>query len=183
MNTLTSAPDRLLHKLKANNFLPYWVEDQVAARKLFFDTILPEINPQLVSYADSITLRSTNILDDLKLRPDIRMIDTFAPELSWEEKIERRRQSLLVDLFLTGTNAITENGELVNLDMIGNRINGIVFGPKNVVLTVGINEIVKDIEAARKRIKSISAPRNAKRHENFTLPCQKTGYCMNCSSK
>lgn len=183
MSKLTEPPINLINRLKENNFMPYWVESPSDAKKLFYSTILPEINPQVVAFADSLTLRSTNILDDLKSYEGIRFIDTFDKSLSWEERIERRRQALLVDLFLTGTNAITENGQLVNLDMIGNRVNGIVFGPRNVVLTIGINKIVKNVSEAKKRIKSVSAPLNAKRHETFDIPCKDTGYCMNCNSK
>jgi len=171
-----------MKNLKKNGFTAYLVEDEREAKELFFGSLLPEIRPKVVSYADSLTLRETGILDELKRSRGLEFIDTFEARLSWEEKIELRRKALLVDLFLTGTNAITENGELINLDMIGNRTNGILFGPRNVVLTVGINKIVKDIEAGMRRVKEISAPRNARRHASFGLPCQKTGYCVNCSS-
>lgn len=175
--------DKLFKRLRSNNFLPYFVEDPKSANELFFKTVLPEINPKTVSYADSMTLMETHILENIRTINGITFIDTFDKSVSWKETIEKRRQALLVDLFITGTNAITEEGELVNLDMIGNRTNGIVFGPKNVVITVGINKIVKNIDEAKKRIKQVSAPLNAKRHKNFNLPCSQTGYCVNCSSE
>lgn len=68
-----------------------------------------------------------------------RLIKTFEDGVPREEIIERRRQALLVDVFLTGSNAITECGKLVNLDMVGNRIAGIMFGPKTVIIVVGRN--------------------------------------------
>ena len=102
--------------------------------------------------------------------------------MSRPQKSYWRRQALHADLFLTGTNALTVKGQLVNLDMIGNRTGGILFGPKNVVLFIGINKITDDIEAAMHRIRTIAAPRNAMKHEGFRTPCRKTGVCMDCNS-
>jgi hypothetical protein len=85
-------------------------------------------------------------------------------------------------MFLTGTNAITIKGQLVNLDMIGNRVAGIAFGPKKVIIFVGVNKIVETIDEAMTRIKSIAAPMNAIRHTDLKTPCQKTGKCMECNS-
>ena len=100
----------------------------------------------------------------------------------FRELIERRRQALLCDLFLTGANAVTLDGELHWLDMIGNRIAPIAFGPRHVILTVGRNKIVEDGDAAFRRIRETAAPRNAARHEDFDTPCVKTGRCMDCAS-
>jgi hypothetical protein len=97
------------------------------------------------------------------------------------EIIERRRRALLVDLFITGTNAITECGKLVNLDMVGNRVAAIAFGPKNVVILAGRNKIVPDIAGAMSRIMDYAAPINAIRHE-FKTPCVATARCSNCKS-
>lgn len=88
----------------------------------------------------------------------------------------------LCDLFLTGANAVTLDGELHWLDMIGNRIAPIAFGPRHVILTVGRNKIVEDGDAAFRRIRETAAPRNAARHEDFDTPCVKTGRCMDCAS-
>ncbi|MCP4687236.1 MAG: lactate utilization protein, partial [Desulfobacterales bacterium] len=87
----------------------------------------------------------------------------------------------LVDLFITGANAVTETGALVNLDMIGNRVGGITFGPGSVIIFAGRNKIVPDIKAAMHRIKNYAAPANAIRHKMKT-PCAKTGRCMDCKS-
>jgi L-lactate utilization protein LutB len=92
------------------------------------------------------------------------------------------RQALLVDLYITGTNAVTETGELVNLDMVGNRIGAITFGPKNVIILVGRNKIVPDFEDAISRIKNYVAPVNAMRLDKKT-PCVKTSICQECKSK
>jgi hypothetical protein len=75
-----------------------------------------------------------------------------------------------------------EAGKLVNLDMVGNRIAGIIFGPQHVIITAGRNKIVSDVAGAMKRIKNYAAPLNAIRHTGFKAPCRKTSYCMDCKS-
>ena len=96
--------------------------------------------------------------------------------------LERRRQALLVDLFFTGTNGLTETGQLVNLDMVGNRVAGITYGPRKVIITVGRNKLVADVDAAMARIKDYAAPLNVMRHPGFKTPCNTTSYCLDCSS-
>jgi len=181
----TIAMDKLqktIKQLEFNNFEVFYAKDIKSAKDIFENKILKTITFSNVSYADSITMRKTGVLEMLKDMDSIEFIETFSPDDPWETRINQRRKALTTDLFLTGTNAITEAGQLVNLDMIGNRVAAITFGPRNVVLFIGINKIVKDIDEAFKRIKTISAPLNAKRHENFKTPCQKTGVCNDCKS-
>lgn len=123
----------------------------------------------------------TGLYEQLKAADHMAVLDTYDTALNDEEKMERRRQSLLVDLFVTGTNAITENGHLVNLDMIGNRIAGLTFGPRHVIVLAGRNKLVADLEAAWERIKAYAAPVNSMRLDKQT-PCAKTGFCQNCKS-
>ena len=111
----------------------------------------------------------------------MEVIDTFVKNLPADEALDRRRKALLTDLFITGTNAITETGFLVNLDMTGNRVAGITFGPKNVILLVGRNKVVPDIDDAMFRIRNYAAPTNAMRLDKKT-PCSKTSFCDDCSS-
>lgn len=167
--------------LQINNFETFIVDSVEDARALFIETILkPEIGS--VSYGDSETLLSTGIVDYLKKRKDINFIDTFSENCEWKELIRRRKEALTVDLFLMGTNAITEKGQLINLDMVGNRVAPLAFGPRKIVVFVGINKIVADIESGMKRIKSISAPQNAIRHPALKTPCQSNGICYDCKS-
>jgi hypothetical protein len=168
--------------LERNNFEVFLAEDPDEARHIVMTGLLPELAPKTVSWGDSETLHTTGVLKKIQEEPHIKVIVTFAPDIPREEILERRRQALLVDLFLTGTNALTERGQLVNLDMIGNRIGGITFGPKNVVLLVGRNKIVPDVESAMYRIRNYAAPLNAIRHAGFKTPCRKTSYCMDCTS-
>ncbi len=94
-----------------------------------------------------------------------------------------QRQILTSDVFLVGTNAITMNGELVNMDSQGNRVAAMIFGPKKVLVVVGVNKIVRDVEEGIARIKSIAGPANAKRlefPENRRPPCSVNGFCSDC---
>lgn len=98
-----------------------------------------------------------------------------------EEKDAVRRGQLTCDLFLTGTNAVTLDGILVNLDGNGNRTNAMTYGPKKVVVVAGANKVAMDLPDAMRRVKQIAAPRNAKRL-NYATPCAHTGVCSDCDS-
>ena len=167
--------------LDANNFETFIAESTDAARSIVLEKIIPKLAPKTVSWGGSITFVATGLYDLLKKNNDLNVLDTYDKNLSPEEVFERRRQSLLVDLFITGSNALTEAGQLVNLDMFGNRICGITFGPKNVIVMVGRNKIVPDLDEAMFRIKNYAAPVNAMRLDKKT-PCAKTSFCSDCKS-
>ena len=173
--------EALKQKLEANNFQVHIAADIAAAHDHVMQAVLPAIKPQTITWGGSMTFVATGLYATLKDMPDVEVIDTFDKNLSAAQSMERRRQSLLVDLFISGTNAITEQGHLVNLDMIGNRIGGITFGPRHVVILVGRNKIVPNLEAAMARIKNYAAPANAMRLDKKT-PCTKTGKCEACKS-
>ncbi len=167
--------------LEKNNFEVHIAQTGEDAKKLVLDKILPQLAPETVSWGGSLTHIQTGIYAELKARSDITILDTYNQSLSPPEAYELRRRSLLVDLFITGTNAVTEKGRLVNLDMIGNRVAAIAFGPRNVIIVVGRNKIVADVNEAIERIKNYAAPVNAMRLEKNT-PCRKTGVCQDCKS-
>lgn len=167
--------------LTANNFDVHIVDSPAAAQDVVMEKILPLSKAKSVSFGGSMTVVNSGLYQRLKEEADLKLIDTIDPTVSPEEKIERRRQALLVDLFVTGTNAITEAGQLVNLDMIGNRVGALTFGPKRVVLLLGRNKIVADLEAAMDRIKDFVAPANTMRLDMKT-PCVKTGQCQECKA-
>lgn len=173
--------EALQERLNKNNFDAVVVPSVKEAARHVMDKLLPEIKPALVSSGGSMTLGSTGLLDQLAGMEGIDLISPNAPGISVEEKIELRRQGLLVDLYLTGTNAVTEDGCLVNLDMIGNRVAALTFGPKKVIVLVGRNKIVPDLESAMYRIKDYAAPANAMRL-NCKTPCVKTSECADCKS-
>ena len=167
--------------MEDNNFEVFVADNAADASKIVQEEILPRTGAKTVSWGGSMTFIATGLYNSIKDNPNLEILDTFNKSLSGEEKIELRRRSLLVDLFITGTNAITEMGQLVNLDMIGNRIGGITFGPKHVVILVGRNKIVSDLEDAMYRIKNYVAPTNSMRLDMKT-PCVKTSHCEECKS-
>ena len=173
--------EALQTSLKRNNFKVFLAQDIEEVKKVFFKEIIPEVRPNSISWGGSMTFVSTGLYHELKDNIEYTILDTFDKKLSPEEMVERRRQALLVDLFITSTNAITEKGQLVNLDMIGNRIGGLTFGPKHVVVLVGRNKIVKDLHTAMERIRHYASPLNIKRLEKKS-PCSKTSFCEDCSS-
>ncbi|MBU0988505.1 MAG: lactate utilization protein, partial [Proteobacteria bacterium] len=164
-----------------NNFEVYVTDNTEEAKKIVLEQIIPKTGAKSISWGGSLTLVATGLYPALKDGHEMKVLDTFDKSLPPEDALERRRQSLLVDLFLTGTNAVTESGQLVNLDMIGNRIGAIAFGPKHVVILVGRNKITPDLEEAMFRIKNYAAPVNTMRLDKKT-PCAKTSYCEECKS-
>lgn len=172
-----------ISSLTTNGFDVWFAENRLEAEELFWEEVFHIVNPKTVSWGDSLTLQSTEIISKLKEMQGIRLFETFGERLPRELQIYNRRQAFFCDMFLTGTNAVTTKGQLVNLDMLGNRVAGITFGPENVVLFIGVNKIVEGIDQAMLRIKTIAAPLNAKRHAEFKIPCQITGECTDCRSQ
>ena len=139
--------------------------------------------PQLVSFGDSTTMRATGIIEWMQDDGRLKVLDGFDASMPYDERLEIRRQALLSDLFITGVNAITEQGTLHWLDKVGNRIAPVAFGPRKVIIVAGRNKIMADREKAEERIRRIAAPQNVARHPGFRTPCAKTGVCMDCNSQ
>ena len=171
----------LKKSLEANNFEAYLADNVSEAQEILLKEILPKTGAKSVSWGGSLTFIDSGIYDAIKDNSDLEVLDTFDKNIPREQSLEARRQALLVDLFITGTNAVTKTGQLVNLDMYGNRIAAITFGPKFVVILVGRNKVVSDLEEAMTRIKNYAAPVNAMRLDKKT-PCVKTSYCEECKS-
>ncbi len=170
----------LKETLTANNFEVFVAADAKEAGKIVLEEILPALAPRSVAWGGSTTFTATGLYEILKDRKDLRVVDQYQKNLTPEQNIEIRRQELLVDLFFTGANAVTEDGQLVNLDGTGNRVAALTFGPKNVIVLVGRNKVTPDLEAAMVRVKNFAAPANAIRLQKQT-PCAKTAYCEECS--
>jgi hypothetical protein len=167
--------------LENNNFEVQIAKSLDQARDIVLTKILPAIKVKLISWGGSMTLHESGILDALKKIDGLTLLDPFDKNVSQEENSERRRQALLADLFFTGTNALTETGQLINLDMYGNRVGALVFGPRYVVVLAGRNKLCVDVEEAMLRIKGYASPANALRLKKKT-PCVKTSFCEDCNS-
>lgn len=167
--------------LSKNRFEAHLVADTQDAVQLVIEQIIPALSPQSISWGGSMTFVKSGLYQRLKEQKRIPFVDTFDKNITATEALERRRQALLTDLFITGTNAVTENGHLVNLDMIGNRVAALTFGPKAVIVMIGRNKLVPDLKSAMDRVKYYAAPTNVMRLDK-KAPCGKTGQCQDCSS-
>ena len=147
-----------------------------------FDYIVREAEgAQTVGFGGSLSVASLRVADSFK-DAGKELLNHSVPGLALEERLAIMRRQLTCDLFLTGTNAVTLSGFLVNIDASGNRVGSMFFGPKKVIVVAGRNKLVDgDINAAIKRIKERTAPPNARRL-NFNTPCAKTGFCCDCNS-
>jgi L-lactate utilization protein LutB len=122
-----------------------------------------------VGLGGSVSVQEIGLLDYLLNKKDITVFNQYEDGISMDENIHRRRQGLVSDIFVTSTNAITKDGKLVNADGSGNRVAAFSYGPKNVVVIVGINKIVDDVEAGFKRVMEVAAVKNIDRINNKAI--------------
>ncbi len=183
----------VMNNLQKHNISAQYVPDRKAA----FSTILEMVPPgAVIARGDSVTMDQIGIIEELEKRGQNRIIDPFKrtedghyfyPDI--QKRKEIARGFFTADIFLVGTNAVTLDGKLVNTDAWGNRVSAMIFGPDKVIIAVGINKIVEDVNEAQERIHNLAAPMNAKRHalkhhraDFAELPCAKTGICANCNN-
>ena len=183
---------KALESLRNNKFDAEYASD----RKEALEKVIQRIpSKATIGVGDSVTLQQIGFFSWLESRKDYQVFNPFLrnPEgyfsTTPQERFELMRKALTSDAFLAGTNAVTLDGKLVNIDGKGNRTAAMIFGPRKVILVVGANKIVRDVDDAFRRIKEVCAPINAKRHfekhhmESMgELPCVKTGVCVNCNS-
>jgi len=117
-----------------------------------------------IGLGGSTTVDEIGLLNYLQTKPKgITLFNQYEKGITMEENRRRRREGMLADLYITSSNAITENGELINADGSGNRVAAQIFGPKKLLLLVGTNKIVPDVEAANARIKDVAGAKNIER--------------------
>lgn len=167
--------------LEANDFEASVAQAVEDVRRIALSEVLPALSPRTVGFGDSMTVVNSGLYQAFREFPGLELQDIFEKDITLAEKEERRHRALATDLFVTGTNAVTEDGRLVNLDRIGNRVAGITYGPKHVLLVVGRNKIAPDLDSAVRRVKEYAAPLNCIRLSKKT-PCVKTARCMDCKS-
>lgn len=170
--------ERTIKALNENNMNGYLVNNK--------DELIDKIKElveehSVVSCGGSMSLFETGVIDHLR-SSRYRFLDRYKEGLTQEDISKIFRESFFADVYFSSSNAVTEDGKLYNVDGNGNRVAAMLFGPSKVILVVGENKIVKNIDEAIKRNKEISAPANAKRL-NKSTPCTKVGYCMDCKSK
>ena len=169
--------DRTIKALEKNNFEALFVPNSKAASEEVMKRI-PD--GATVGVGGSATLAQIGLLDALEKRK-INLIWPQKQGKNPGEVFALIQKSFSADIFLSGTNAITEDGKLYNVDATGNRVGAMFIGPKKVIVVSGVNKIVKGLEEAEKRVEWWVAPQNAKRLGKKT-PCVETGVCGDCSS-
>jgi len=164
-----------ISNLQKNNMAGYYVENAEELLKLL-STFL--VKGERVGCGDSVTLEQTGVLDYLR-NADVTFYDKYQPDLTPEEKREIYLKNFDADTFVTGTNAVTSDGQLFNIDGNGSRVAPMIYGPKQVIAVVGTNKLVDHVDEAVRRARQIAAPLDAKRLHKKT-PCVKLGKCMDC---
>ena len=168
---------RVVESLEKNNMEAFYVPDEKAAIEKISEFVK---EGDTISVGGSMTLFETGVIDFLK-SGKFNYLDRYKKGLTPADIKEVFRKSFSADAYFVSSNAVTENGELFNVDGTGNRTAAMIYGPDKVIVIVGVNKIVKDADEAVKRNKACSAPANAKRL-NRNTPCTKVGCCMECSS-
>ena len=164
---------KVIKGLESRNMTGYYAEDREAALKQAL-ALIPEGSS--VTMGGAMSAHEIGLVEALK-SGSYNFIDRDA--------FADRRAAMLAaydaDVFLSSVNAMTEDGELVNIDGNANRVSAIAQGPKKVVFIVGMNKVCSDLDGAMKRARNVAAPINAQRF-GLSTPCAKTGACMNCKS-
>lgn len=165
--------NKTVENLKKNNMLPFVVDKKADILPLL-KTLIPEGSS--VGVGGSATLNEVDAIPFLR-EENYKFFDRYAEGLTRSEALDVMREALSADAFITSSNAVTQSGELYNVDGTGNRVAALCFGPKSVIVIIGANKIVEDIDAAEIRVKQIAAPKNCIRLgvESY---CSKMGECV-----
>lgn len=168
--------ETVLKSLKTNRFAPVeFVATAEAATKLVLDMV--PLNAK-VGVAGSVTVRQIGLVKQLRARGN-KVIDITKPSKLPLDELARR--TLRSDILLSSSNAITRDGKLVNIDGIGNRVAGMIFGPKKVIFVISMNKLTRDVTEAIDRVKNVIAPYHAMTKGQKT-PCAIDGCCTDCKS-
>lgn len=169
--------EKTINALEKRNMKGIFVKDEQELLQVL-GTLIQEHS--IVGVGDSATLSETGVLDFLR-KGNYDFLDKYRDGITREEKKQIYIQNFSADTFLCSTNALTENGELYNIDGNGSRVAPMIYGPKQVIIVAGMNKLVRNIEEAERRVRNYAAPIDAKRLEKDT-PCTKLGHCVDCKS-
>ena len=164
--------------LEKNGMTVLYAETAEQARVLVLSKI-PE--GAVCASGGSMTLAEAGVIGALK-SGNYNYIDRNAPNLTPEEREAAMTRAMRADVYLASANAVTENGEVYNVDGFSNRVSALLYGPKRVILLVSTDKIVKNLDEAILRVKTVAAPKNAKRL-NCDTYCAHTGHCVSLDRK
>ena len=169
--------EKIVESLKTRFFEAWYFNESAEALEKIV-SLIPRDHS--VGWGGSMTLEEIGVKERL-VKEGYTVIDRDKAKTP-EERLGIMRQALLSDTFLASSNAITEDGQLVNLDGGGNRVAAMIFGPRQVIVIAGMNKIVKSLDDAIIRTRTIAAPLNSQRFPNSHAPCLRTGSCADCKS-
>jgi hypothetical protein len=169
--------NKVIEALCQRQFEAYFCENKYEALKKALSLLSPKSS---ISWGGSETIKQIGLIEEVK-KGDWKVIDRDVEE-NREKKIELMRWALSCDFYLTSSNAVTEAGELVNIDGLGNRTAAMIFGPKNVLVIAGANKICANVKDAVSRVRNYAAPMNTARLKLKNTPCAVTGICGDCKS-
>ncbi len=170
--------EKLIKNLEKRRMEGSYAATAVQAREQVVAMITPGAS---VIRCGTMTAGEAGLWEAIAELPDVTLIDPYEPGITVEEGLERRRQGMTADFMIASSNAITLDGKLVNLDGMGNRVAAMTFGPRKVILMMGMNKVTSDLESAMARVKHYAAPVNNIRL-GLKNPCVKTGLCSDCKS-
>jgi hypothetical protein len=151
----------------------FYAETLEDAKRILFGDCLPK--NVSVGLGGSETLKAMNVLPELR-NGEYKFYDRY----NCQDHFEVCRDSLMAEYFITGANALTINGEMVNMDCSGSRVAAMAYGPRHVIVAAGVNKLTAGLDEAIARVKTI-APMNCKRN-NHKTPCTETGVCGDCNT-
>lgn len=174
--------ERWCHEAVANLKLRQFKAHYCATAQEAADYILREADDaHTVGFGGSLSVADLKLIPTLAERGK-EILNHGNPDLTHDQRVEAMRRQQTCDLFLTGSNALTVRGILVNIDGNGNRVAAMMYGPKKVIVVVGRNKLVRgDIEDAVHRVKERASPPNAMRLKRDT-PCATSGFCEDCEA-
>jgi len=167
---------RVAKALKARGFDAWYFDDPAQAADMVASLVPKD---HVVSWGGSMTVAGLGAQERLA-REGYSLLDRDKAA-SAEERAEIMRDALLCDTFLASANAISEDGQLVNIDGAGNRVAAMIYGPKQVIVVAGMNKVAKTLADATARARTVAAPTNAQRFPALKTPCSETGACADCS--
>ena len=175
---MTEQIKNTIEALEKNNMMAFYAQTK--------EDIMPIIKGLIkegdsVAFGGSVTLDTIGAVDEIR-KGNYDIIDRYKPGISPEERVKCFKKAFTADVFLTSTNALTQKGELINVDGNGNRVAAMIYGPDSVIVVAGVNKLVRNSEEGLERIKEIAAPKNCVRL-GIESYCFSKGECMALSKE
>lgn len=168
----------LAEHLRSRHFDAWYVSTREEALKKALE-LIPEGSS--IGWGGSMTASEIGLMDAVKSGP-YKPIDRDKAETN-EERVKLMKQALLADVFISGANAISLDGQMVNIDGNGNRVAALVYGPDSVIIVAGMNKVEDTLQAAITRARTVAAPMNKQRFPGNNTPCAVNGICADCKSE